>query len=281
VVEQAPQVTPITGFGDEISSDLDVQLQTMKRLGVTGLDLRTAFGKNVLQLSDVEVDQVAERVESYGLSVQTVSSPVNKVKFSGVSAGEELKKLDRAAQIAKRLRIRRIRIFTPETDPEGGSAAWPEVKAWMADQVALAKDQDVVLLHENDGRFFGAFPANARMLLEEFSGPNFRAIYDFGNAVLIGTRTMHDWFPWIVPHLDTLHIKDAIESDHKFVAAGEGDGEMLEAFMNLDVYGWSGPLTLEPHAQVAGPQGGFSGEQAFEHAVKALRKVLDAAGISL
>jgi sugar phosphate isomerase/epimerase len=118
------------------------------------------------------------------------------------------------------------------------------------------------------------------MLLEEFSGPNFRAIYDFGNAVLIGTRTMRDWFPWIVPHLDTLHIKDAIESEHRFVAAGEGDGQMLEAFMNLDVYGWTGPLTLEPHAQVAGPQGGFSGEQAFEHAVGALRKVLEAAGLS-
>ncbi|HWA82982.1 MAG TPA: sugar phosphate isomerase/epimerase family protein [Fimbriimonadaceae bacterium] len=266
--------TYLTGFGDEISGDLDVQLRTMKRLDVEALDLRTAFGKNVLQLSDEEIDRVAEAAKAHGLRIQSVSSPVNKVRYSPAGAGEELKKLERAAQIANRLGIRRIRIFSPETDPEGGDAAWPEVKAWMADQVALAKEKDVLLMHENDGRFFGAFPANARRLLEAFHGEHFRAIFDFGNSVLIGCRTMRDWFPWLLPYLDTLHIKDASISQERFVASGEGDGEMVEAFRFLFGLGWAGPLTLEPHAQVAGPQGGFSGEEAFEHAVAALRNVL-------
>jgi 3-dehydroshikimate dehydratase len=269
----------ITGFGDEIAPDLDVQLGTMKRLGVEGLDLRTAFGKNVLQLTDEEVDRVATAVHSHGLHVQSVSSPVNKVKYSEAARDEELAKLGRAAEIAKRLGIRRIRIFSPETDPAGGSAAWPEIRAWMADQVALARQEDVLLMHENDGHFFGAYPANCRMLLEEFDGPNFRAIFDFGNSVFIGCRTMRDWFPWIVPFLDTLHIKDATVAGPRFVPAGDGDGEMVEAFKSLAGEGWSGPLTLEPHAQIAGPQGGFSGEHAFEHAVTALRKVLAQAGI--
>lgn len=264
----------LTGFGDEISSDLDFQLATMKRIGVEGLDLRTAFGKNVLQLTDDEVDRVHEAVTRSGLRVQSVSSPVNKVQFSPQGHGEELKKLERAAAIANRLGIQRIRIFTPETDPEGTPAKWPEVRSWMADQVALAQSKDVILMHENDGRFFGAFPDNARMLLEDLACPNFRAIYDFGNSVLIGCKTMRDWFPWLLPYLDTLHIKDAVHDGHRFVAAGEGDGEMVEAFRFLFSEGWSGPLTLEPHAQVAGAQGGFSGEEAFEYSVNALRKVL-------
>lgn len=266
--------TYLTGFGDEISPDLDVQLATLKRLDLEGLDLRTAFGKNVLMLTDDEVDEVGAKVSSYGLRVQSVSSPVNKVKYSEAGRGEELKKLERAADIAIRLGIQRIRIFSPETDPNGGSEAWPEVKAWMADQVALAKSKGVVLLHENDGHFFGAWPANSRLLLEEFSGPHFRAIFDFGNSVLIGCRTMRDWFPWLLPYVDTLHIKDAVADGHRFAASGEGDGEMVEAFRFLFSEGWAGPLTLEPHAQIAGPQGGFSGEESFEYAVNALRSVL-------
>jgi 3-dehydroshikimate dehydratase len=271
-------MTTTTGFGDEISADLDVQLATMKRLGVEGLDLRTAYGKNVLQLSDEEVDRVKETVASYGLRIQTVSSPVNKVAYSHAAREAELRKLGRAAEIANRVGIRRIRIFSPETDPSGGDAQWAEVRQWMRDQVDLAAKYDVLLLHENDGRFFGAFPGNCRKLMEEFSGPNFRAIFDFGNSVFIGCRTMVDWFPWLLPYLDTLHIKDATAEGPRFVPAGEGDGEMLAAFRYLLGVGWSGPLTLEPHAQVAGPQGGFSGEQAFEHAVAALRKVLAQAG---
>ncbi|MFI5386886.1 MAG: sugar phosphate isomerase/epimerase family protein [Fimbriimonadales bacterium] len=270
--------TCITGFGDEISPDLGVQLATMKRLGVESLDLRTAYGKNVLQLTDDEVDRVCEAVQAQGLRIQAVASPVNKVKFNGRTQAEELKKLKRAAEIATRLGIFRIRIFTPETDPRGGGGAWPEVRAWMAEQIQLAKDMGVILIHENDARYFGAFPDNARRLFEEFAGPHFRAIYDFGNTVLIGYRTMRDWFPWLLPYLDTLHIKDAIGSENRFVFAGEGNGELVECIRFLSSQGWKGPLTLEPHAQHAGPQGGFSGEQAFEMAFNALIKVLDEAG---
>ncbi len=270
--------TTISGFGDEISPDLSVQLATLKRLGVEGLDLRSAFGKNVLQLSDDEVDTIGREVQRHGLRVQAIGSPVNKVKFSAAGNKEELLKLERAAEIANRLGVQRIRIFTPETDPAGGDAAWPQVRTWMADQIQLAKSKNVILIHENDGRYFGAFPQNARRLFDDLAGPHFRAIFDFGNSVLIGYRTMRDWFPWILPYLDTLHIKDAVSKGEHFAMAGEGDGEMLECFRYLKSEGWRGPLTLEPHAQHAGPMGGFSGEQAFEYAFNALIKVLDEAG---
>ena len=92
---------------------------------------------------------------------------------------------------------------------------------------------------------------------------------------------MSDWFPWVLPYLDTLHIKDAIEADHKIVPAGEGDGELLDAFNWLVSQGWSGPLTIEPHLAAAGPRGGFSGEELFEVAVVALRKVAGEAGITV
>jgi len=275
-METASKVT-ISGFGDEISPDLEVQLRTLKRLDVAGLDLRSAFGKNVLQLTDDEVDRIGEMVKSHGLHVQSIGSPVNKVKFSGSNRTEELRRLARAAEIANRLGVERIRIFTPETDPKGGAGAWPEVRAWMAEQIRLAESKGVILIHENDARYFGAFPANSRRLFDELGGPHLRAAFDFGNSVLIGYRTMRDWFPWILPHLDTLHIKDAVEADGRFVFAGEGDGEMVDCMRFLYGQGWNGPLTLEPHAAHAGPQGGFSGEEAFELAVQALRSVLSQA----
>jgi sugar phosphate isomerase/epimerase len=267
----------ITGFGDEISPDLDVQLAALRRMGLEALDLRTAFGKNVLALTDTEVDEVADHVRDHGLRVQCIGSPVNKCPYTPEGREEQFRKLERAVAIAKCLGTSRIRVFTPETDPNGGSSAWPEVKAWVADQVALATSAGITLMHENDGRFFGAFPSNAKLLFEEFGGPSFRAVYDPGNAVLIGTRTMRDWFPWLLPHLDTVHIKDGRESEGKFVNAGEGDGEMVAMFRFLIGQGWNGPLTMEPHAKVAGSAGGFSGEELFGQAVDALRKVLDEA----
>jgi 3-dehydroshikimate dehydratase len=144
----------------------------------------------------------------------------------------------------------------------------------MAEQIYLAEQAGITLIHENDGTFYGAFPHGAQRLFERFGGDTFKAAFDFANTVLIGYRPMRDWFPWLLPHLHTLHIKDAIEVGKKIVPAGEGEGEMVETLRWLKEQGWSGPLTIEPHLASAGKFGGFSGEQLFEEAVKALRKVV-------
>ena len=255
---------PITAFADEIAPDLATQLRVMKEHGVVGLDLRSVEGKNVLALSDAEVDAVGAAVAEAGLRVQCVASPVNKVAFEGNEAGEA-HKLKRAIEVAKRLDVRRIRVFTPES-PDGDA-----VMDWMGRQHRMAEAADVLLLVENDAKYWSAYPEHARRLFRELAGPNLMAAFDFANAHLLGTR-IEDWFPWIVPYLDTLHIKDA--KDGRVVPVGEGDAGIRVTLQALFRENWSGPLTLEPHLAAAGAFGGFSGERLFAEAAGALYSVL-------
>ncbi len=255
----------ITAFADEIAPDLATQLRVLKSNRVGGLDLRSVDGKNVLALSDAEVDTVGKAVAEAGLRVQCVGSPVNKVALSPMAEKEEADKLTRAIEVAQRLGVRRIRIFTPES--EDGDA----VIEWMERQIAMAERGDVLLLVENDAKFWSAYPKNAKRLFRELAGPNLMAAFDFANAHLLGT-TVEEWFPWIVPFLDTLHIKDA--KDGKVVPAGEGDAGLAIVLKALWDDHWSGPLTLEPHLAVAGASGGFSGEALFNQAANALYSLL-------
>lgn len=147
--------------------------------------------------------------------------------------------------------------------------------------MVLAANEDLVLMHENDGTYFGAFPGNCQRLLAEFGGPHFRAVYDPGNAQMIDTSTMGDWFPWLLPYLDTIHVKDASRSTRQFVYAGQGDGQFLEMFQFLAQQGWSGPLTIEPHANMHASGGYLSGRQNFADAVAAVQSVACQAGFAL
>lgn len=255
----------ITAFGDEIAPDLATQLRVLRRHRVVGLDLRSVDGKNVLALSDAEVDAVGKAVSEAGLRVQCVGSPVNKAVLSEEAREAEGRKLDRAIEVARRLGVRRIRIFTPES--EDGDA----VMAWMEDQLQKAECADVLLLVENDARSWSAYPQNAKRLFRDFAGPNLMAAFDFANAHLLGT-TVEEWFPWIVPYLDTLHIKDA--KDGEVVAAGEGDAGIALTLKALWDDHWSGPLTLEPRLAHAGEADGFSGEDLFGQAANALYSIL-------
>lgn len=269
----------LSAFADEISPHLDQQVATLARLNVPGLDLRSVEGINVLKLSDAQLDEVSEACAQKGLHIQAIGSPVNKVPMTGSNQTQELEKLERAIHAARRIKTNLIRIFTPEVDPKDFENAWIVMEAWMAEQIQLAVDHGMVLLHENDATFFGAYPDNAKRLFERFAGPSFQAAFDFANTVLIGYRAMDDWFPWLLPYLHTLHIKDAIESEKRVVPAGEGDGQMVETLNWLIEQGWSGPLTIEPHLASAGKFGGFSGEKLFEEATNALRRVMKQSGV--
>lgn len=268
---------PLSAFADEISPNLDQQIATLVRLNVPGLDLRSVDGVNVLDLSDEQLREVASKCADNGLHVQAIGSPVNKVALSGTNQIQEFEKLKKAINAANLTGTKGIRIFSPEVPEASYEAAWSEVESWMAEQIDLAASEGVTLLHENDARFYGAYPAGSKKLFERFGSPTFRAAFDFANTVLIGYRAMDDWFPWILPHLHTLHIKDSIEAENRVVPAGEGDGQMVQTIKWLVAQGWSGPLTIEPHLASAGKFGGFSGEQLFEEAVNALHRVLEEA----
>jgi len=48
----------LSGFADEVSEDLNVQLDTFQKLGIAYIEFRGVWGKNVLALSDDEVKAV-------------------------------------------------------------------------------------------------------------------------------------------------------------------------------------------------------------------------------
>jgi sugar phosphate isomerase/epimerase len=258
----------LSAFADEIDADLGVQFEHLVAEGISLVDLRSAFGKNVMLLSDAEVLEVKRQAEEAGLGFNCVASPINKVTVADGSAEEELAKLRRAGEVAGLLGISRIRIFSPEGDD------WGVIEPWMAKQVEFAEANDLVLMHENDGKYYGSIPENARRLFETFGSASFVAAFDFANSVQHGFYAMEDWFPWVLPFLETVHIKDARE-DGKVVPAGEGVGQVRETLVWLRDQGWSGVLSIEPHLQFAGDRGGFSGTESFGIAAKAIKGILE------
>jgi len=271
----------LSAFADEVSPDLDTQVATLSRLQVPGLDLRSVNGVNVLDLTFDQLQEVHDKCAEKGLHIQAIGSPVNKVAFDVLNEATEYDKLHKAIRAAHHVNVKRIRIFTPMVPDDRLDELAEKVIAWMTAQKRLAMDEGVVLLHENDDRYWGAHPKNAKRLMEAIGGENFRFAYDFANTVLQGYRTMADWFPWIVPYIDTLHIKDANQAEHKILPAGEGEGEIGVFLKTIVDGGWTGPLTIEPHLSAAGPRGGFSGAELFEVAVTSFRKVASEAGVTV
>lgn len=265
----------LSGFIDEAAQGLDDQMAFAKRAGLDAVDIRTVWGKNVTALSPDELSQVRAAAADHGLAISCVGSPVNKVSATADQRPVQMDLLKRSVDACVALGAPAVRVFTPSVNDQGRPEDWPLVEDWMTPQVELVAGAGITFLHENDGRFWGAFPACCRILLEHFAGPRFGAIYDPSNAVLIGYRTMRDWLPWLLPHIRVVHVKDSIEEGSRIVKAGEGEGEFPELLAHLSQAGWSGGFAMEPHLAVAGSAGGFSGEEAFIGAIDALKQLFE------
>lgn len=267
-------------FADEISPDLPTQLAEVARAGLHFFDLRSAFGKNVLDLTDEEVHAIKTEAKKHNLDVQCIGSPINKHPFDPSHRERELARLGRIIEIAKALDCTYIRIFTPFVWKAVRPPEFREIRDWVSDQSALAKEKNVVLLVENDGDAYAAFPENARPFFEELSSPNLRAVYDFSNSVLIGYPALPHWFPWILPYLEALHIKDSIyakddEGFEQIVPAGEGEGNMREIFEMLIAGKWRGPVSIEPHLSRVGKRLGLDGIGQFRLALRGLNQTME------
>ena len=72
------QYFPIAAITDEFSPDIEIATRSMAEIGMTGAELRMVFGKNILDLTDEELDRAIAIVRGKGLEIISISSPILK-----------------------------------------------------------------------------------------------------------------------------------------------------------------------------------------------------------
>jgi 3-dehydroshikimate dehydratase len=262
----------LSGFADEISPDLKVQLDTLDSLGIKYLELRAVWGKNVLDLTDQELNDVKAELDRRGIGVSAIGSPIGKVPIG--SDFEEYKGLvQHAIDVANKMETPYIRMFSFYVDDLDRDR--DEVMERMQAMVDMARAGGTVMLHENEKGIYGELPDRCLDLHRTIAGPSFRATFDPANFVQAGVRPFDDAYPLLEPYIAYFHIKDAMMGKGKVVPAGEGDGQVRELMAAAKASGYDGFLSLEPHLKVAGHSSGFTGPELFATARNALCAILE------
>ena len=275
----------ISGFADEIDPSLDKQIEVIKKLGISHIEMRGVDGKGLVEYPLDEVKKIKEKLDANGIRLSAVGSPIGKIQITDAFE-EHFELFKHTVEIAKIMETPYIRMFSffmPEgEEPEKYK---DEVFRRLGMFVDYAKQQDVVLLHENEKEIYGDVAVRCKEILDEFACDNFRAVFDFANFVQCKQDTK-EAYEMLKPYISYIHIKDAMWESGKVVPAGYGDGNVKEILADLIKNEYEGVLSLEPHlADFAGfsalEQGEtekkepLSGEEAYTTAYNALRKIVE------
>lgn len=264
----------LTGFADEISPELDQQLDTLAAEEMRYLELRGVWGTNVLKLSDEQVARVKADLAARGVGVSSIGSPIGKIGI-GDDFAPHLADFRRAIDVAHTLGAPFIRIFSffipAGDDPASHRGA---VLDRMGQLVRAAEGSGLTLVHENEKEIYGDIPARCLDILRSIDSPTLRAAWDPANFVQCGVRPHTEGYDDLRPYIAYVHIKDALLDSGQVVPAGQGDGELRTTIAALRESGFDGFFSLEPHLASAGKFSGFSGPDLFRTAAQAFKGLL-------
>ena len=239
----------VSGFSDEISSDFDTQLETVKNLGMEYISIRGVNEKNFSEYTIEEVKEyIKPKLDEYKVKVSSIGSPIGKVFIDDEEGfGKQISLLEKLCEMAKILDCKYIRMFSfympKDKNPEDYK---DEVIKKLKIFTEIAEKHDIVLLHENEKDIYGDISSRCLTIFKEVGSEHFKGIFDFANFVQCMEDT-RECYELLKEYIVYYHIKDAVKEDKENVVCGTGQGKIEEILTDAIKDGYKGFLTLEPH----------------------------------
>ena len=250
----------LAAITDEFSPDLETAARSMAEVGMTGAELRMVFGKNILDLTDEEVDRAIAIVRGQGLEIISIASPVLKCvlpdspdvdarfeqdMFASKHTFEDQPRLAaRAFEIANRTGARIVRVFSYWRTVRPVECFDRIVSALrgLADQAA---GLGITIGLENEHACNIATGEETARLLVALVHPNLKVVWDPANALVAGESPFPDGYSKVPPgRIAHVHAKDRADS---WCELGKGDVDWTGQVAALVRDGYRGWISLETH----------------------------------
>ncbi len=263
---------PIAAITDEFSpADLDGALAGMAEVGMTGAELRVVFGRNMIDLSDDEIDRVRAAVDAQGMTVVSLASPLLKCVlpdsppldsrvqhdvFGSPHTFEDQPRLTRRAfEVAERTGAGILRVFSywRTVEPERTFDRVAEALHALSDE---ASRRGMVIGLENEHACNVGTGGEAGRLLAAIDHPALKLVWDPANASILGETPYPDGYANVpVDRIVHVHAKDCRVENHKPIwgPIGEMDVDWRGQIRALNRDGYQGWFSLETHW--TGPNG--------------------------
>jgi len=250
---------------DEITQDLEEAARFIASYSWPYCELRTLWGKNIMNLTQEELLRAKSLIDKYQLKVSDIASPLFKYNLPEMPARPDEKRdtflaefteqdtedlLERAFKLARFFGTDKVRIFSywRVEEPE---KAYPHVRERLGKAARLAAENRIVLILENEAACNIGTGKELGRILRDVNSPSLRGVWDPGNAITLGEVPYPDGYREVRGLFPHMHIKDALQDPQtrqwRYTAIGTGVIDYRGQFRALIADGYSGVVSLETH----------------------------------
>jgi sugar phosphate isomerase/epimerase len=276
---------------DEITQDLDKALDFIASYSLSYCELRELWGKNIMNLSPSDLERAQQIIEKQHLQVSEIASPLFKYNLPEMPAQPSEKRdifmatftdqdteslLEKSFQIARLMGTRKIRVFSywRVEDPE---KAYPHVREHLAKAAAVAAENKMTLLLENEPSCNVGTGKELGRLVRGINSPALRAMWDPANAVVLNEVPYPDGYKHVrglFPHLHVKDVKrDPATGKTRWLPVGSGELDWRGQFQALLRDGYQGTMSLETHYRRPDGNSLESSRESLEGLLKILKSL--------
>jgi L-ribulose-5-phosphate 3-epimerase len=257
--------TPKLGIiTDELAEDFEKALDFISSQSLAYCELRELWQKNLVRLSQQELERAKQLIERHRLKVSEIASPIFKYHLPGIPSprpnwGDTFKAADltdrdtddllqRVFKLAPFFGTSKVRVFSywRVEDPE---KAYPHVRDRLAEAAAQAGRHNITLLLENETDCNIGTGKELGRMLREINSPSLRGMWDPCNALGLGEVPFPDGYRAVRGLFRHMHIKDMKKDPatgkFQYVPVGKGMIDYRGQFRALSDDGYDGTMSLE------------------------------------
>jgi sugar phosphate isomerase/epimerase len=261
----------LAAITDEFSPQLEVALDAMSAIGMTGAELRVLWGKNVMDLSDDEVARAMDLIHAHGMHVVGIASPLLKCVLPGggdidtrfqqdmfnskQTIDDQPRLAERALRLCELTGAKLVRVFSYWRTVEP-ARCHDAICTTLAGLGALAAPQGVTIGLENEHACNISTASDVVKVFANVPNANVQLVWDPANMLVSG----EDPFPAgyaLLPkeRIAHVHAKDCemIGAKPEWGPVGTRHIDWKGQVAALLADGYKGAVSLETHW--AGPGG--------------------------
>ena len=245
----------LTGFADEVSQDLEEQIQVTKELGWNAIEARSVWGTNIHDIGEKDFERVRRLLDDAEVHINCFGSTIaNWSKHVTDPFDQTLAELARAIPRMQVLDTKLIRIMSYARclgDEQHKEERFRRLRE-ICDRLI---DSGITPVHENCMNFGGMSWLHSLELIDNV--PGLKLVFDTGNPVIskdyskttVENQDPVEFFEKIRNHIAYIHIKDARIKDGKesFLYPGDGDANIRQILQILYHNDYQGGVSIEPH----------------------------------
>jgi sugar phosphate isomerase/epimerase len=261
----------MTGFADEASGDLDVQIRATKALGWENIESRNIDGKNIHDMPEADFEVACGKLADAGVKINCFGSAIANWGQAITDPFEvTLEQIERTIPRMHKLGSKLIRMMSYAVLKEDGQVVDDQMEEERFKRVReiyrIFTGEGITPVHENCMNYGGMSWKHSLKLIENV--PGLKLAFDTGNPVFTDDRTKEPPYPkqsalefyqHVKEHVAYVHIKDArfvadnpgaVFPKAEFTFPGEGAGDVRDIMKDLIANGYDGGVSIEPHMTV-------------------------------